>query len=74
MVPAMLTTTDDKKKEVEELKAKRNLIFARLQKNPEDTHLALEIKLIDDQIADAVRQMDQSRGTRQEGRTPSFRS
>ncbi len=73
MVLAMLTT-DDKKKEVEELKAKRNLIFARLQKNPEDKHLALEIKLIDDQIADAVRQMDQSRSRRQEGRTPPFRS
>lgn len=38
-----------------DLKAKRKLLFANFSKNPSDTHLALEIKLLDDQISDLDR-------------------
>ena len=33
------------------LRAKRNLLFADFSKNPSNTRLALEIKLLDDEIA-----------------------
>lgn len=39
-------------KRLEELKAEREPLFQRLSRNPKETHLALEIKLIDDQIAE----------------------
>jgi capsid portal protein len=47
--------TDEKKKRAE-LTAKRNRLFAAYLKNPQDTHLALEIKLIDDQVAESIEQ------------------
>lgn len=37
------------------LKAKRNLLFADFSKNPVDTRLALEIRSLDDRIADLDR-------------------
>jgi len=45
----------------EELKAKRNLLFARFLKNPLDTQLALKIKLIDDQVAECSEKVQQMR-------------
>jgi hypothetical protein len=48
----------------EELKAKRNLLFARFLKNPLDTQLALKIKIIDDQVAECSDQMQQMREKR----------
>jgi hypothetical protein len=36
----------------EELKAKRNLLFERFSKNPSEIHLAIEIKSMDDQVAE----------------------
>jgi hypothetical protein len=48
----------------EELKAKRNLLFARFLKNPLDTQLALKIKIIDDQVAECSEQMQQMRERR----------
>jgi hypothetical protein len=39
-------------KRLEELKAEREPLFQRLSSNPNDTHLAIEIKLLDDQIAE----------------------
>jgi hypothetical protein len=39
-------------KRLEELKAEREPLFQRFSSNPNETHLALEIKLIDDQIAE----------------------
>lgn len=51
------TAVDDKSKR-EKLKAKRNLLFEKYLKNPEDTQRALEIKLIDDQLAEFTRQID----------------
>jgi len=38
-------------KTVEELKAEREPLFQRLSSHPNETHLAIEIKLIDDRIA-----------------------
>jgi hypothetical protein len=40
------------------LTTKRNLLFAAYLKNPQDTRLALEIKLIDDQVAQSIEQTD----------------
>jgi hypothetical protein len=38
-------------KTIQELKGEREPLFQRLSNNPSQIHLALEIKLIDDQIA-----------------------
>jgi hypothetical protein len=48
-------------KKREELKAKRNLLFARFLNNPLETQLALKIKIIDDQVAECCEQMRQMR-------------
>jgi len=45
----------------EELKAQRNLLFRQFSRNPQDTGLALKIKLIDDQIAAWAEQMARER-------------
>ena len=45
----------------EELKAQRNLLFRQFLRNPQDTGLALKIKLIDDQIAAWTEQMARER-------------
>jgi hypothetical protein len=42
----------EERKKREELKAKRNLLFDWYLKHPMDTRLALEIKTIDDQLAE----------------------
>lgn len=47
----------------EELKAQRNLLFKRFLRNPQDTRLALRIKLIDDQVAACAEQMEQEKRT-----------
>jgi hypothetical protein len=45
-----------------ELKAKRTLLFQRFFKNPLDTHLALEIKIIDDQVAECTELVERKHG------------
>ena len=60
----MLETAIDLKMKREELKAKRSLIFARFLKDPLDTHLALEIKIIDDLVAEWTEQLEQKREAR----------
>lgn len=42
----------------DKLKARRNALFERYLKNPHDTSRALEIKIIDDQVAEYTRQID----------------
>jgi hypothetical protein len=42
----------DRQKTRSDLKAKRNLLFACFSRNPSDTRLALEIRLLDDRISD----------------------
>jgi ribosomal protein S15P/S13E len=49
------------RKQIEVLKARRNQLFARLEKNPKDTHLAPDIKAIDDQIAELIKQMNRKK-------------
>jgi hypothetical protein len=49
--PAMQKPAADKNA-IRELKAKRNLLFNQYCKSPQNTRLAIEIRLIDDQIAD----------------------
>ncbi len=53
----MLETVTDEKRKREDLKAKRELLFARYLRHPMDTHLSLEIKSIDDQLAEPTKQM-----------------
>jgi len=60
----VLETAIDMKRKREELKAKRNPLFARFLKDPLDTRLALEIKIIDDQVAECVKQKQQQREKR----------
>ena len=60
----MLENAIDVLRKREELKAKRNLLFARFLKNPLDTQLALKIKIIDDQVAECSERMQQMRERR----------
>ncbi len=48
----MLETSIEEKRKRENLKAERNQLFERYLKHPMDTHLALEIKALDDQLAE----------------------
>jgi hypothetical protein len=45
------------KRKREELIAKRNLLFWRFLKNPKETHLAIEIKVLDNRIAEITQRM-----------------
>ncbi len=45
----LVTANGKKKREV--LTAKRDVLFAKFLRNPQEIRLALEIKLIDDQVA-----------------------
>jgi hypothetical protein len=60
----MLSTAIDWKIKRDKLKATRQPLFDRYEKNPHDLHLALEIKTIDDQIAECTNHMAQERGRR----------
>lgn len=50
----MLEPTIEEKQKREDLKAERNQLFERYLKHPMDTRLAREIKLMDDQLAEAA--------------------
>jgi hypothetical protein len=50
--PNVLETTIEEKRRRKDLKDKRDLLFERYLKQPMDTRMALEIKLIDDQLAE----------------------
>ena len=53
-----LATTNVWKKKRDDLKTKRNSLFEKYSKHPHDVHLALEIKIIDDEIAECNRKME----------------
>jgi hypothetical protein len=57
----MLVTAGVWKKKREDLKIKRNSLFDEYSKHPHDLHLALEIKTIDDEIAECTHKMEQER-------------
>lgn len=56
----MLATQEIQKRKLE-LKARRKPLFDWYEKNPDDTSLVLEIKIVDDQIAECNKQIDRQR-------------
>jgi hypothetical protein len=48
-------------KKRQELRARRDSLFQRFEKNPDKMHLALEIKIIDDRIAECTHLIKQKR-------------
>ena len=58
-------TLDLQKEKREGLRARRKPLFERYEKNPNDRRLALEIKEIDDQIAECNQQIEQNRKARE---------
>jgi hypothetical protein len=65
----MLAVAGVWKKKRDDLKIKRNSLFEKYAKRPEDFHLALEIKKLDDEIADCTQHVEQER--RSERSAPS---
>jgi hypothetical protein len=57
----MLAVAGVWKKKRDDLKSKRNLLFEQYAKHPEEFQLALEIKKIDDEIADCTQHVEQER-------------
>ena len=58
----MLATTTAWIKRREILKIRRGLLFEEYTSHPNDVRFALEIKTIDDEIADFTRKIDRERG------------
>ena len=50
-------STDHWKKKRDDLNVKRNTLFKKYSQNPNDHHLALEIKTIDDEFAECTDKM-----------------
>ncbi len=57
----MLHAAGEQETTIEELMEKRRPLFARLQSDPNATYLAIEIKAIDDQIAECNREIQEDR-------------
>jgi hypothetical protein len=57
----MLLALDSQKIRLQELTSQRKPLSARFKSNPKDTHLALELKNIDDEIAECNRQIKDHR-------------
>jgi len=53
----MSETANDEKENREELKNKRNQLYKLFLKNPMYTRLAVEIKVLDDQLAEWTQRM-----------------
>jgi hypothetical protein len=59
------------KKKRDDLKAKRNSLFAVYTKDPQNFHLAREIKDLDDEIADCTQHVEQERRAAQRAAAPA---
>ncbi len=57
----MQKSTSGERKIRDQLKTKRNLLLQEYSKNPMNTCLAIEIRLIDDQIAELTEHLVQQR-------------
>jgi hypothetical protein len=57
----MLPAADSQEIRLQELIGKRKPVWQRFENNPSDTHLALELKLIDDQISECNQQIHRDR-------------
>jgi hypothetical protein len=62
MLPA--SDSDSLKIRVEQLAGRRRPLSDQFAKHPSDTHLALELKIIDDQIAECNQQIQSDRRKR----------
>jgi hypothetical protein len=61
----MAATAGVWKKKRDDLKSKRNALFETYTKDPQNFHLAREIKSIDDEIADCTQHVEQERRAEQ---------
>jgi hypothetical protein len=59
----MQKPTIDEKRVRDQLKSQRNVLLKEYFKNPMNTHLAIEIKLIDDQIAELTEHLVQQKNS-----------
>ncbi len=57
----MVATAGIWKKKRDDLKTKRNSLFEIYTKDPQNFHLAREIKALDDEIADCTQHLEQER-------------
>ena len=57
----MLPALNSQKIRLQELTRQRKPLAARFESNPNDTHLALELKIIDDQISECNQQIHRDR-------------
>jgi hypothetical protein len=57
----MLAVASVSKKKRDDLKAKRNSLFEKYARHPQDFHLALEIKKLDDEIAECTPHVEKER-------------
>jgi hypothetical protein len=60
----MPATSGDRKIELEELKARRKLLFKQFVKHPSEVRMSLEIRKIDDQIAELTQRMEPRKGAK----------
>jgi hypothetical protein len=60
-INTIISTPVDWKRKSDQFKAKRDQLFAKYLKHPLDTRLALEIKALDDQVAECVEQIQLER-------------
>jgi len=59
------------KKKRDNLRAKRNSLFETYTKDPQNFHLAREIKDIDDEIAECTQHVEQERRAEQRAASPA---
>jgi hypothetical protein len=67
----MLAVASVWKKKRDDLKAKRNSLFETYTRDPENFHLAREIKEIDDEIAECTQHVEQERRAEQRAASPA---
>jgi len=66
----MVATAGVWKKKRDDLKDKRNGLFDTYSKDPQNFHLAREIKALDDEIADCTQHVEQERRAEQRAASP----
>ena len=59
MAHHMVETSSVWKKKREDLRTKRDSLFKQYARHPHDVHLSLEIKAIDDEIAECTQKLEQ---------------
>ena len=66
----MLAVAGTWKKKRDDLKSKRNSLFEKYARHPEEFHLALEIKKIDDEIAACTQHVEHERRSERSASSP----